>query len=352
MATLIGEVKEMKGDYFLKGTDGIIKKVEHGDSIHEGDTLYGAKDNTLENALLVMLVLSGKEVILMGDESQRFDPTLLSIVTDESIAQTDPLSVALLNDAIQEHLNSADDHLYPSTSNDPLHTPDSTGISTSVFTQHDAHDSNVTAKLSDTDMTPSSADPIHPGSHNITGIVDLDAAIHHSDITTDSTAAIDIQKSVHREVLQAAMENTKTPNDLTEKEASDVFADQDSLLDKGFDTLLTSNAYTIDYDDISSNVREVQLSHNSDPQTIKTLSIEDVLDITPEDDHILRINGDSDDAVGLRQDSDDTGSSSQWTKATKSVIDDDGHTYDIYTGTSGSETITLQIDQNITVTDF
>ena len=115
----------------------------------------------------------------------------------------------------------------------------------------------------------------------------------------------------------------------------------------GLDTLVMNESVTIDFGTIGDQLANFEtIDLNEGNQNI-TLSTEDVLDMTQSGDHRLQITGDEDDTVQLNT----TGDDAEWTR-TGSVTGDDGNTYDVYEGTSGGENVTLEVDQNITVTDF
>lgn len=350
MAALIGHIKEVNGDYFVKTPDGSIKKLVLNDHIHEGDTLFGKKGNTLDDAILIAMVVLAKEVLLMGEEEQLFDEALVKVASDESIAQTSPLSVAILSDAIEAYKSTEGSDTHENSSESLPQTPNSSGISTDQFTLHEEYSSDLTAPIADTskEPLPDTKAIETPESQNIAGIMDVSAAMQSADVTI-SIIEEPTHKGVHEEVIRAAKESAEA-----DKSSFDVITDKAEMLgdvETGFDTLLVSDAFQIDYEDISSSVRQLQLDEQNS-HSIKTLSIDDVLEITPEESHTLRINGDSDDTVGLEHATGEDGMASEWTKAAESVLGDDGNVYDIYTGISGSDTVTLQIDQNITVTDF
>lgn len=350
MAALIGHVKEVNGDYFVKTPDGSIKKLAVNDHIHEGDTLFGKKGNTLDDAILIAMVVLAKEVLLMGEEEQFFDEALVKVASDESIAQTSPLSIAILSDAIEAHKSTEESDTGKSSSESSSQTPDSAGITTSQFTLHEEYSSDLAVPIADTfkGPLPDTKAIETPESQNIAGIMDISAAMQSADVTI-SIIEEPTHKGVHEEVIRAAKESTET-----DKSSFDVITDKLEMLgdvETGFDTLLVSDAFQIDYEDISSSVRQLQLDEQTS-HSIKSLSIDDVLDITPKDSHTLRISGDRDDTMGLEHETGDDGMVAEWTKAAESVLGDDGNVYDIYTGISGSDTVTLQIDQNITIADL
>ncbi|MEA3373348.1 MAG: hypothetical protein U9Q62_06615, partial [Campylobacterota bacterium] len=117
----------------------------------------------------------------------------------------------------------------------------------------------------------------------------------------------------------------------------------------GFDTLVVNEGVTIDFGAISENISNIeQLDLSQGNQTVQQLRAEDVLEITPNADHTLRISGDDTDTVELNKEGDDA----EWTQG-ESIEGEDGHTYDVYSGLSDSgDNVTLEIDQNINISDF
>jgi hypothetical protein len=110
---------------------------------------------------------------------------------------------------------------------------------------------------------------------------------------------------------------------------------------EGFDTLLYSDDMEIDFsalsDDVSS-IEAIELGEGS--QTLTSITLEDVLDITDEIDgaNVLRIEGDSSDHVELNN--------AQWESGDSITIDSE--TYQEYTSVEDS-TVTLEISTEIIV---
>jgi len=114
-----------------------------------------------------------------------------------------------------------------------------------------------------------------------------------------------------------------------------VYNESASSLDggQGEDTLLVQNE-NIDFNSITniSSIEAIDLSSVSS-NDLSNLSVEDVLDMTDKD-NILKIEGDSNDSVGL---------TSEWTESGTSGG------YTVYTDTGSNATVTLQIDENVDV---
>ncbi len=106
----------------------------------------------------------------------------------------------------------------------------------------------------------------------------------------------------------------------------------------GTDTLLIDQAMTLDFDNISNNVDNIEnIDLGANNQDI-TLDIQDVIDIT-DNGNILDISGDTNDHVTLDN------SDGVWTQeAISSKVG-----FDQYTATDGTDTATIFIEQNIPV---
>jgi hypothetical protein len=113
----------------------------------------------------------------------------------------------------------------------------------------------------------------------------------------------------------------------------------------GDDTLYIEEDLDIDFNDLSSKLHDVEaLDLTRADVTLKGISVEDVLDITSEEDErILKITGNENDAIGLKQD--------EWKKSEETKTDEEGNTYDVYVAET-DPTVELQIDQRIAEVDM
>ncbi len=111
----------------------------------------------------------------------------------------------------------------------------------------------------------------------------------------------------------------------------------------GIDTLLVSNDDDLNFNTISNlkNMEIIDLA--SDNHTITNLDVADILNMT-DADNTLTIYGDAGDSV-----SKPAGTSETWTKTDSSVDDGNGHTVDVYNVSDGSNTVTVNIEQEIIV---
>jgi hypothetical protein len=126
------------------------------------------------------------------------------------------------------------------------------------------------------------------------------------------------------------------------------FDGKDSLIDggEGLDGLVFSDDLNLDFDNLSDNISSIeQIDLGNGDQTITNLSVEDVLDMTDEND-ILRIDGEESDHINL--DTTNDGKSGEWTLGNFQTTDEmTGETYDAYT--NDDETVTFEINTNIHV---
>jgi hypothetical protein len=113
----------------------------------------------------------------------------------------------------------------------------------------------------------------------------------------------------------------------------------------GDDTLYIEEDLDIDFNDLSSKLHDVEeLDLTRADVTLKGISVEDVLDITSEEDErILKITGNENDAIGLKQ--------NDWVKSEETKTDEEGNTYDVYVAET-DPTVELQIDQRIAEVDM
>ncbi len=111
----------------------------------------------------------------------------------------------------------------------------------------------------------------------------------------------------------------------------------------GIDTLILSNTDDLDFSNISNiqNMEIIDLAgadHN-----VENLTVADIINMT-DNDNVLTVYGDSGDNV-----SKPIGSTETWTKESTGVDDGNGHTVDVYSVGDGSNTVTVNIEQDIVV---
>lgn len=94
--------------------------------------------------------------------------------------------------------------------------------------------------------------------------------------------------------------------------------------------------------ELSSNISSVVMGEGE--QSLNALRVQDVLDITSSDNELV-IKGDATDMIALDH-------NSNWTATGESVVESDGHTYDIYQSSFADTTVTLKIDTTIQVDDI
>ncbi|MBU1989808.1 hypothetical protein KJ691_03585, partial [bacterium] len=128
------------------------------------------------------------------------------------------------------------------------------------------------------------------------------------------------------------------------------FEGSHALIDggEGFDTLVASGDIDIDFsalDDNISNIEAIDLGEGS--QSITSLSIEDVLEVT-DDDNILRIDGDEADHISLNTTAE--GGSGEWSLGDFKTDSETGVGYQEYTGVADDgSNVTIEISQNIQI---
>lgn len=95
MASSIGHISEVDGDFFVRAKDGVVSELKTGDQVHLGDTLFGDRGNSSYDSLFVTLDEGpAVGVLLVGDESQCLDASLSSqpFSEDETIVDVRSLS--------------------------------------------------------------------------------------------------------------------------------------------------------------------------------------------------------------------------------------------------------------------
>lgn len=365
MEKLIAEVKELHGDFILKGPNGKIEMLAIGTQIHEGDGIFGMKWNTAEHTLLLSVDGLSRDIVFHGEDSLLLDAATIAAASSVTGSDPTPFSTEALSGLYEAAKEDENDDTHTSTVDEQPVTPHSEGISTSEFITHDDNADNVIAHLVETLKEPlmKDMDLDFTTAQNVAGIMDFSSVIDDAAISTSQLIEGPDHKSVHREVMQAAIDNTdidkssydssSSDNDgsafgaIPSTDENDAPTDEDETAS---DTLSTDYAFKIDFDEISSDIQQLQLA--KDTEVIKELNIDDVLDITPTDISTLRIISNGASAMELDLGAKEDTVVTKWTKAAETLLGDDGNTYDIYTGTSSTETMTLQIDQNIIVTDF
>jgi len=123
----------------------------------------------------------------------------------------------------------------------------------------------------------------------------------------------------------------------------------DSLIDggEGLDTLTFSNEMEIDFGAISDNISNMEvIDLGEGAQSITSLSLDDVLNMTDTDD-ILRIDGDASDSIDLNT----TGKDAEWTLGDFKTDAETGATYQEVTSGEGDATVTLEISTDINITE-
>ena len=89
MATLLGTVQSISGVFFSRNAGGEVVTLKVGDSIYEGDVVYGSNSNDSSDILQVVLS-SGDVATISGVDSQVFDENALELIAnagDETILE-------------------------------------------------------------------------------------------------------------------------------------------------------------------------------------------------------------------------------------------------------------------------
>ena len=100
MASVVGKVVSVDGIFFAKAADGSLRELSRGDVIYQGETVIGDKSNGPVDSIIVS-AQSGEDVIILGEESQLFDSSLVDVAFAEDETVSDIESVeAMFNEDI------------------------------------------------------------------------------------------------------------------------------------------------------------------------------------------------------------------------------------------------------------
>ncbi len=151
MAIFIGTVREINGNYFIKKADGATETMKVGDQVYSDDFVYGDTTNTYYDNIFITLDESRIDVLLVKNESQRFD--------------------AILNSEVEIALKEMDAYveLEDTAAGEEISTPNSTGISTSIFAIHQGSVVDIRAFLNDMQSEENNADTTNPFEATIGG---------------------------------------------------------------------------------------------------------------------------------------------------------------------------------------
>ena len=106
MASSIARITSIDGTFYAKAEDGNIREVSQGDTIYEGEVLLGDKNNGIVDSAIVTLD-NGKDIILLGDNAQRFDASLFNaeFSTDETVSDMQTIKNMLSSNTEDDVIN-------------------------------------------------------------------------------------------------------------------------------------------------------------------------------------------------------------------------------------------------------
>jgi VCBS repeat-containing protein len=97
MEALIGTVRRLNGNYFLRTPDGETKALKVGDEVHAEDFIYGETDNTYYDHVFVTLEGVGSDILLIKNEGRRFNEAMV----EEHMAALNRNETAIDPDALE-----------------------------------------------------------------------------------------------------------------------------------------------------------------------------------------------------------------------------------------------------------
>ncbi len=98
MSTIIGKIASIDGKFYAKSSDGTLRELSNGDSIYEGEIIFGDKNNASIDSIIIGMD-KGMDIVMLGDETQLFDSSLSKIefTEDETVTYTDSIQAMLEN---------------------------------------------------------------------------------------------------------------------------------------------------------------------------------------------------------------------------------------------------------------
>ena len=87
MSSVIGTIASVDGKFHVKDSQGNIREVSVGDEIHVGEVVFGDKNNSSIDSIVVTLD-NGNDLVLFGQEKQLFDTSLF----DDAFAENETVS--------------------------------------------------------------------------------------------------------------------------------------------------------------------------------------------------------------------------------------------------------------------
>jgi len=199
MKTVVGTVKILEGEYFVKDSNGNVIELHVGDKITQDMTVFGAKTNSETANIQIAMLSSDQTIELTGSQEQTFDA---SLVEDGNIE--DPLANASVKDALDssiyaqigagENTDKADDVIASDTTSAPDETAAGDNTKPVGQSQSDVFDARDGAKV------------------NINSTL-RDASFNSSEQTTDNQATTDQVNTtsvVNNEIVINAISDTFT----------------------------------------------------------------------------------------------------------------------------------------------
>ena len=209
MSQVIATVSSMNGSFYVKKPDGSLVELRVGDEIHEGDLVIGASSNNAFSNLIVSMQ-DGSEIILVSNEEQLFDASLLNheFATSETVTNSESISM-LFND---EDVNN----LVVDNTENPDTIETATGESTSSdisdsdlnldFQEINLDNTQVQADLRELNQTPeeraqtvgeSLDETTHAAEETTQAVEEIQEETEEVTQTSEETAAQNVEETAH-----------------------------------------------------------------------------------------------------------------------------------------------------------
>ncbi|MBD3796110.1 MAG: hypothetical protein IE881_09365 [Epsilonproteobacteria bacterium] len=155
MSEVIGKVASLDGIFYIKAEDGSLRQLNKGSDIYLNDVIVGADDNSRIDSIIVSLD-DGTDVVLLAQEEQLFDASLLNIQfsEDETVNEASVLE-QLVAVATEEQTDVNEEEIYTEASDGSV---DATTAIEATFQEIQDNTVDIIAELRDIQTSTDSLD--------------------------------------------------------------------------------------------------------------------------------------------------------------------------------------------------